>query len=385
MSKNVIFLGATDNYPAKFTATNSKNELIARGLLHHTNKVSIVNSPFGMRGTSATGDTGKRHGIEYHIFPRNGKLFLLKNIRAIYKLLKEKRREASSNVLIMEHNYYPLFLLYVLFAKMLRYKTVVTITEWHLYFPGISPVKRADFFVFDYTFGYFVKGIFPISTLLEKKVARFGKPTFKIPILADFELLKPVTYAGKTESDEYFMYCGTAGYFSVIQFIIRAYRLFISQGHTQKLRLVLSGPPHLIQQVADFVAREGVQDKVIIEQKLPFQKLLEGYQHALALLIPLRPDNQDKARFSHKIGEYLSSGRPIITGNIGEIAHYFEHNKNAFIASDYTEEAYAHIMSLAASNKQLANEVGMEGRKLGQSSFNYVQYGQLTYEFLDKL
>ncbi len=385
MSQNVIFLGATDNYPAKFTATNSKNELIARGLLNHTDKVSIINSPFGLSGLPASGQTGVRHGIEYHIFPKNGKLSLLKNIRSIYRLLKEKRSNTSPNVLIMEHNYFPFFLLYVLFAKRLNYKTVVTITEWHLYFPEITPLKRFDFFVFDYSFGYFVKGIFPISRLIEQKVSRFKKPMLKVPILADFESLKPVNYDIKEESAEYFMYCGTAGYFSVIQFIVKSYSIFVSRGHRQKLRLVLSGPAHLIKEVENLVTREGLQANVIIEQKLPFEKLMEGYQYALALLIPLRPDNQDKARFSHKIGEYLSSGRPIITGNIGEIEHYFEHKKNAFIAADYTEEAYANLMSLAANDKQLASTVGRAGRKLGELTFNYATYGQLTNDFLNQL
>jgi glycosyltransferase involved in cell wall biosynthesis len=385
MSSNVIFLGATDNYPAKFTATNSKNELIARGLLNHTDKVSIINSPFGLSGLPATGQTGTREGIEYHIFPKNGKLSLIKNIKSIYKLLKEKRSKAQQNVLIMEHSYYPFFLLYVFFAKRLNYKTVVTITEWHLYFPEITPVKRFDFFVFDYTFGYFVKGIFPISTLLEEKVARFKKPVLKVPILADFEMLKPVNYDIKDESAEYFMYCGTAGYFTVIQFIIKSFSIFTARGHKQKLKLVLSGSAHMIQKVEDLITQEGLQGKVVIEQKLPFAKLLEGYQYALALLIPLRPDKQDKARFSHKIGEYLSSGRPIITGNIGEIEHYFEHKKNALIATEYTEAAYADLMSLAANDKQLANNVGLEGRKLGETTFNYTTYGQLTNDFLNKL
>lgn len=102
-------------------------------------------------------------------------------------------------------------------------------------------------------------------------------------------------------------------------------------------------------------------------------------------MIPLRPDRQDKARFSHKIGEYLSSGRPIVTGRVGEISHYFEHRKNAFIADDYTPEAYATLLSMIANDRDLANEVGRAGRELGENSFGYQQHGQKIAAFFSNL
>jgi glycosyltransferase involved in cell wall biosynthesis len=386
MKNNIVFLGATDNYPLKFTATNSKNELVARGLLPHAEKITFINSPLGLnKGTHAGDLTGSKYGLEYHLFPKSRGLSLLKNIRSVYKIMKEKRSPGSRNVLLMEHNYYPFYLLFALFAKRLNYKVIVIITEWHIYFERMPLYKKIDYATFDYTFGYFTHAIFPISKLLEEKTAHFKKPMLKIPVLADFEFLKPVHYAPKDESSEYFMYCGTLGYFSVIQFIIKSYSIFVKRGHQEKLRMVLNGADDLMLEVKKLIAEEGLESFVIIEQRLPFDKLMEGYQHALALLIPLRPERQDKARFSHKIGEYLSSGRPIITGNVGEIEQYFEHKKNAFIASDYTVEAYADLFTLIATDKELANKVGLEGRKLGEASFNYSTYGQIITDFIDKL
>lgn len=385
MKYNVVFLGATDNYPVKFTATNSKNELIARGLLPYAEQISFINSPIGLKNVKAGEQTGIRHGLNYHIFSNTSKTAILKNTRTVYQLLKQKRSKTAQNIIVIEHNYLPFFLLFRLFAKRLGYKVFVIITEWHLYFENMPLIKRADFYLFDNYFGHLVHGIFPISRYLEDKMEHFKKPVLRIPILADFEALKPVHYAPAEESEEYFMYCGSLGYYSVIQFIVRAYKLFLESGHRQQLRLVLNGHPDTLQKLEAFIAGEGLQEKVIIEQKLPFATLLARYQHALALLIPLRPDRQDKARFSHKIGEYLSSGRPILTGKVGDINFYFEHGVNAFLADDYTEAAYADQMKQIACDKTLTNQVGLAGRKLGEEAFNYITYGKNIASFLDSV
>ena len=386
MKNNIVFLGATDNYPLKFTATNSKNELVARGLLPHAGKITFINSPLGLNKTTPAGElTGNKYGYEYHVFPKSRGRGLLKNIRSIYRLLKEKKDPDARNILIMEHNYMPLYLLYALFAKRLKYKTAVFITEWHLYIENMPLHKRIDYALFDYTFGYFTHAIMPISHLLEQKTRHFKKPMLKVPVLADFEALLPASYQPQQAADEYFMYCGTLGYFSVIRFIIKSYAIFVRKGHQQKLLLVLNGSEDTMKDVRSLITSEGLDAHVVIEQKLPYSKLLERYQHALALLIPLRTVNQDKARFSHKIGEYLSSGRPIVTGNIGEIVHYFEHKVNAFIAPEFTEEAYADLLALIAGNKELADKVGMEGRKLGEAKFNYATYGKKIAEFVNHI
>src|SRR4051812_31333922 len=99
MERNIIFLAATDNYPAKFTATNSKNELIARGLLNSNSQVTVLNSPMGFSGPATTPLTGERYGISYHLFPKKGKTSVFRNIKAMYKLLKAKRSKTGKNIL----------------------------------------------------------------------------------------------------------------------------------------------------------------------------------------------------------------------------------------------------------------------------------------------
>ncbi|MBC8035152.1 MAG: hypothetical protein H7Y03_13460, partial [Chitinophagaceae bacterium] len=111
MQKNIVFLGATDNYPMKFCAENSKNELIARGLKENGNDAVFINSPIGLKGNDSF-LTGEKYGITYYIFShvQKSKPFdLFKNLRLIYGILKEKKKSGGKNILITEHSYFPLF------------------------------------------------------------------------------------------------------------------------------------------------------------------------------------------------------------------------------------------------------------------------------------
>jgi glycosyltransferase involved in cell wall biosynthesis len=147
----------------------------------------------------------------------------------------------------------------------------------------------------------------------------------------------------------------------------------------------VNGSPSEIRGIQEIIDRKGLQEKILLKTKLPFKKLIEEYQEALALLIPLRTTSQDAARFPHKIGEYIATGRPIITGNVGEINYYFFGKENAYIADEFTIAAYARLMENVVSNKNAANLIGERGRKLGEQTFHYSSYGSKISNFLSAL
>ena len=81
------------------------------------------------------------------------------------------------------------------------------------------------------------------------------------------------------------------------------------------------------------LAAVKIEDFVIFIQQIPYVELIEIYESSLGLLIPLDPNSlADIARFSQKIAEYLSSSRPVITNNVGEIPYYFTDRKDIIIS-----------------------------------------------------
>ena len=115
---------------------------------------------------------------------------------------------------------------------------------------------------------------------------------------------------------------------------------------------------------------------------IPYKQLVDLYTNAMALLIPLRPTLQDTSRFPHKIGEYLASGNPVITTNVGEIKNYFEDGKTALIAEKYAIDSFKEKMQFVVENPEVSRDIGLNGRELGLAAFDYKIHGSRLQKFI---
>jgi glycosyltransferase involved in cell wall biosynthesis len=204
-----------------------------------------------------------------------------------------------------------------------------------------------------------------INSLKEKK---FDGKIIKIPAITDFEIFDDSSKK-INKPENYFLFCGAAAYFEVVNFIIKSFDLL--NNYTIQLCIVASGTENDINRIRKFISQSDKNKLIYLTSNLPYPELVEHYKNALGLLIPLRPTIKDIARFPHKISEYTASSRPIISTNIGEIKHYFTNNKNAIIAEEFDEEEYANCMNYVIENPTLADKIGARGRELGEKYFHY--------------
>ena len=107
------------------------------------------------------------------------------------------------------------------------------------------------------------------------------------------------------------------------------------------------------------------------------------YKNAVALLIPLRPTLQDKARFPHKIGEYLASGNPVISTNYGEVKYYFKDMENMLIADSYDINLFADKMQFVINNPIEGQRIGMNGKNMVLRIFDYRIQAPIINNFLN--
>jgi len=385
MLENVVFLGVTDNYPFKYSANNSKNELLAKSITEIGAKASIINGLNGISFFKEKYYQGRYDDVNHYNFKKGKLLQIIKNAFYTYKILKSIKLPKRNNYLFIGYNYFPIFIFYVLVGRILNYKLIVIITEWHVYFEKKSSFKKLNYILFDYFFGYVVDGIIPISDAITSKIRHFKKPILKIPILADFNSIKPKEYLKTKSQQEYFLYCGDISYLDIIEFTVNSFELLVKKKIEVKLHLIVTGKVSELARIQDLIEKKRLNDQVVIRSKLPFEELIHEYQGALALLIPLRTKMQDTARFPHKIAEYVATARPIITGNVGELRNYFSANENAYIANDYSIHNYAELMEQVISEKMLANIIGQRGRELGIENFHYSNYGRKILNFINAL
>lgn len=380
---NIVFLDCTQNYGYQFSAANTKVELMARGLKGKGATVTIVNGISGMRGMERR--TEKKSDLTGNIitYPDKGRyLGFLRNKGDLRHDLEALYKVGDKNIVVLSNVYLYLYNLYMNMAHSCGFKVVAVAHEW------LPTIKRRLWIqnkmgrMYADTFGKKVEGILPISEYIIERIRHFGKPYLKIPVLADFSV-RPDQF---TVHNGGLVYCVYAAYSRVIDFILQAYAIYVGKStNPMRLTLVLSGPAEAISIVHDKVKTLGLDSNARILTKLPYGDLISLYNSAQGLIIPLDPDHeQDHARFSQKIAEYLSSGSPIVTNNVGEITHYFTPSVDAIVC-DYTAKGFAEAFQWIETHPSETYEIGHRGFELGRKEFNYQTVGERLYRFLEKL
>lgn len=382
----VVFLGCTDNYGYGFSANITKISYMAKGLTEAGVDCHIHNGICGNRNvnkdeikivdnTPVTSLKKRGHEIFSWIF----------NVVKVYKYLKGIYNKRTENITIVEIDMFHIFLLYYILCKIIGYKLVVISHEWCPTVVEINRLKKPSFWLYTETFGYLANGILPISEYIINKIKHFKKPYYKLPILAEFTEVESDTsdICNKNERTN-LVYCASVYYKRIIMMILNAYKIYNNANGKLHLTLILNGPQDKLDDIQEEINKMQMQENVIIKTKLPYNELLNEYATAAALIIPLDPEcEQDEARFSQKIAEYLSSKSPIITNNVGEIKYYF--NDDEVIKCNYSEVAFAKTFNWVENNIKRCNTIGLNGYIKGKKEFDYKTNGLNMYKFFKTL
>lgn len=375
---NIIFSHCTQYYPKKFSASNTKINFMAKGMLRYEANICVVGNTLGEKDLN-TYENGYNGRIKYYLFPRKYGVFisLIINIFHWIKIIKHERKKGDKNILFVG-GLFPIFWLHLIIGKLLGYKCVLLTQEW---LPSLKMNGFIDIINTKISINinnYFLDAIIPISHFLLDKNKKFNKPMHIVPILADYD----IDIKSNCKDLTHFAYCANAGYFRVITMILKAYNIYLNKGGIKKFVLILSGSKKDILNITSYIESLKLKEHVEIRSQVSVKELVNIYDTALGLIIPLDPNSiQDQARFSQKIAEYISSSRPIITSAVGEIPFYFKNNINAYIV-DYSENAYAEAMLNIDKHIDVANKIGLEGYKIGKAYFDCYKNGYSLINFL---
>lgn len=191
----------------------------------------------------------------------------------------------------------------------------------------------------------------------------------------------------KTQSDfgDYIAYCGNmSGNKDGVENLIDAFGFVLEKNPQLKL-LLIGGTDNdeellkLKQKAAkislDNIIFYGKASRDIIPSLLKNAKIL-----ALA-----RPSGlQSLGGFPTKLGEYLSTGNPVVVTAVGDIPNYLN-DKNSFIVEPDNNKAFGEAISQAYKNPKQSTLIGQEGYKLVQSTFEYQIQTKKLHNFIDKL
>lgn len=390
--EHIVFLG--ENGFPKGLAAIQRMTLMAKALIHEEYKATVIcrKGVWDPEQKQNFEIEGKYEGIDYRytsksIFKPKGfinrNIQKLKGLRGEYKYLKYLKRHERLDGAIVSNMSAVHLLRYLIYSAILNFPVILNLVEMASSMQDRMSISQRinDFLVDNWILKYF-DGALPISDRLYDyyKTISPSKPILKLPILCDFEKfnLKP------DKKERYFLYCGSMAYKEVIDFVLEAYKNLEQTTHTKLYMIISGGGKEQTQQLlADL--NKDFADNVRLFSNIPYKDLVTLYINAEAQLIPMRPTVQDTSRFPHKIGEYLASGNPVITTNVGEIRNYFEDGETALVAATYTTDAFTKKMRYVLEHKEKAKSIGLQGKELGLREFDFKTQGVRLKGFLQEV
>ena len=389
LNKHVIFLGIS-SFPFGL-ANIEKTKLIAKALVITGCECSVLNRKWYVSYLNNVEFylSAVYHKIMYYnasgqiqkpeSFIKRNLLKLIMPLKEFSKIKQINSKNKITDAIVSNRNAF-LILYYIIMSKLFNFKVYLTVVE-----NAESMVTRSSISFFnDLIYKKFilkkVDGAFPISEFLINYIKRHApkQKILKIPILCDFEKFEKDK---NLKSEKYFLFCGAAAYIEIIRFILNAFNKINNK--TYKLYLICNGNQKEMDILRNEILKNKKSELIRIFSGLNEEDLIDRYINAKAMLIPLRDTDQDKARFPHKIGEYLASGNPLITTAVGEINYYFQHKENALIADHYTVHEYAKLMKYVVDHSGEAEIIGKKGKVLGEKYFDYSIFGEKIVNFFN--
>jgi len=116
-----------------------------------------------------------------------------------------------------------------------------------------------------------------------------------------------------------------------------------------------------------------VEKKVVFTGSVPFQKVLVYLSAADVLVLPMAENPIEKARFPIRLGDYLASGKPIVSNAVGEVKFYLEKNQAGLVSPVNAVDELTNNLVKLLTNQRLAAQFGKRGRQLAEKELSWMK------------
>ena len=201
---------------------------------------------------------------------------------------------------------------------------------------------------------------------------KLRRHVLEVPILVDAYEREPSPYPA---TKPLVVFAGGAAYRQTIRFVCTAMEQ-VWRSHPD-CRLLITGAARGDPYAAwlhEEVRHEKYAGRIELAGYLSRSELLELYERAHVLPIPLFDDLRSRARFPTKIGEYLAAARPVVTNDVGEIPRYFTDGVDAAVLAPGDPIVFGEAIGRLLSDPDLAARMGRRGRDLAEARFHYTHY-----------
>jgi glycosyltransferase involved in cell wall biosynthesis len=185
----------------------------------------------------------------------------------------------------------------------------------------------------------------------------------------------------------YILYCGSLTILKDgVNILVESFNK-ISAKHPG-INLVLIGKGDTADEeiiVRNLVSSLRMNGRIHLLGQLPRTEVPAYLVNAKVLALARPKSKIADAGFPSKLTEYLSTGNPVVVTRVGEIPFYLKDSENAFLVEPDDSAAFAGRLDYVLDNYELAKEVGIRGKELTETVFNYKYQAKRMLDFIQSL
>jgi glycosyltransferase involved in cell wall biosynthesis len=394
---NLIFV-SSDLYPDGGAATN-RHMAYAKGLVETGHRVTFVllsNQNSIHHGFSDEGTIyifAFPEGYDYKNSNKFKKLFSqIKSIKAGILIISQIHRKAKIDAIVLLDTFVGVLIPFIWLAKTNGIRVLHERTEYPHVVAGKKLIERINLYIY---FSFILRrfdGIYVISQALKNYFNQCLN--YKIPIEIINMIVDPARFKVvdtlPIDTFKYIAYCGTLNSEKDgVDILVEAFEDTLLSGKIPNdIKLLLIGD--YIDEAFRTKLNKIIEDNkyinnIIFTGKVERRKIPDLLNRASALVLA-RPNNkQSEGGFPTKLGEYLSTGKPVIITEVGEISHFLKDGYNAYIAKPGDVESFSEKIYEVFADYPRALEIGKNGRMLVENEFNYFNQAKKLASFIESL
>ncbi len=234
---------------------------------------------------------------------------------------------------------------------------------------------------------FYCDGIFCISHFLIDFFRQRGVPDKKLFLIPS--TVDPTRFLNNELAPLPYSY---VGYFGGLTFdrdnidtLVRAFAA-IRNKHPE-IHLVLGGfcSEKDKKLLTDLIDELKIESEAEVLKYLPRDEIIKYITHSYILVMVRARSLETQASFPSKLTEYLSTSKPVITVNVGEIPEYLTDGLNAFLVEPGDINGLSEKLDYVLNNYESALKVAGAGRELTNTVFNYNYQSKRIIEYIESL
>lgn len=386
-----VIFGDLFTFPEGEAATNRVHSY-GKGLISNGQSVHVI--CFGNVYTEYM--DGEINGIRYyHPFAQTKKshYFIVRSWKKIMKfirtfhLFRRLNKQEKVNAVIVYSGIPATFLFAWFITKLLGSRLLQEVSEHPLrYYQSGTLRKKIGLFKLGVE-STLTDGILCISHFLIDFYKERGFPDHRLILIPS--TVDPYRFNMSIDSPLPFPY---VGYFGMLTFhrdnVDLLVRAFARIAHKfPEMHLVMGGPVYGNEKgkIAELASGLGINGKLILLDYMPREEIIRYIVSSEILVMVRTNDIKAQASFPSKLTEYLATGKPVISVNVGEISDYLTDGINAHLVEPGDDEALAKKMDLILTCYDEALETARRGRQLVYNVFNYSYQAKRIISFVESL